>query len=117
VAATMWAVDSVSGLISLGGGLGAGGGSDQRKTGYDTRRSPFLRRTGWASHFLGPPLCFCHSNSTVEHLCTRPHPFRKGRGRCGCRHPGLLMVEPTSLNGGEGLVSGWLQVVAGELEW
>ena len=27
------------------------------------------------------------------------------------------MVEPTSLNRGEGLVAGWLQAVAGELWW
>ena len=27
------------------------------------------------------------------------------------------MVEPTSLNRGEGLVSEWLQAVAGELGW
>jgi hypothetical protein len=31
--------------------------------------------------------------------------------------PGGLMVEPTSLNRGEGLMAGWLRVVAGELWW
>ena len=29
----------------------------------------------------------------------------------------MLEVEPTSLNGGEGLVSWWLGVVAGEWRW
>jgi hypothetical protein len=67
VAATMWVVDAVWGLRSfvVRGGLGAGGGSDQRRTGYDKCRSPFSRRTGRAYHLLSPPLCFCHSNSTV----------------------------------------------------
>ena len=32
-------------------------------------------------------------------------------------HPGVLVVEPTSLSRGEGLVAGWLRVVAGELWW
>ena len=32
-------------------------------------------------------------------------------------HPGVLVVEPTSLSRGEGLVSGLLRVVAGELWW
>jgi len=31
---------------------------EERKMGYGKCRSPFFRRTGWASHFLGPPLCF-----------------------------------------------------------
>ena len=38
----------------------------------------------------------------------RPHPFGKGRGRCGCilacEGAVALVVEPTSLNRGEGLV-------------
>jgi len=32
-------------------------------------------------------------------------------------HPGVSMVEPTSLNRGEGLVAEWLRVVSGELWW
>ena len=28
-------------------------------------------------------------------------------------HPGVLMAEPTSLNGGEGLVAGWLRASCG----
>ena len=51
----------------------------------------FSRRTGRASHLLGPPLCFCHSNSTVEELCL-PTSLWKGEGGCGGRHPRLLMV-------------------------
>ena len=32
-------------------------------------------------------------------------------------HLRVLMVEPTSLSRGEGLVAGWLRVVVGELWW
>jgi len=31
--------------------------------------------------------------------------------------PRVLIVEPTSLNRGEGLVAEWLRVVSGELWW
>jgi len=41
---------------------------------------------------------------------SRPHPFRKGRGGCGnilaCEGAGAILTEPTSLNRGEGLVTG-----------
>ena len=29
----------------------------------------------------------------------------------------MLLVEPASLIGGEGLVAGWLEAVGGELRW
>jgi len=39
-----------------------------------------------------------------------PHPFRKRRGGCGnilaCEGAGAILTEPTSLNRGEGLMTG-----------
>ena len=46
---------------------------------------------------------------------SHPHPFRKGRGGYTCilasEGAVMLVVKPTSLNGGEGLISG----LAGEI--
>ena len=42
MAVKMWAVGAMWGLILLVGGLGVGGESDERKTGYDKYHSPFL---------------------------------------------------------------------------
>jgi len=89
---------------SLGWQIGFFGwaGKRREKKGYDKCHSPFLRRTGWASHFLGPPLC-CPSPippssrhvpahiplervwlSSVlripEWLWLSPHPSKEGRG-------------------------------------
>jgi len=40
---------------------------------------------------------------------SRPHPFRKGRGGCACvlasEGDEAVLIEPTSLNRGEGLVA------------
>jgi hypothetical protein len=47
----------------------------------------------------------------------RPHPFEKGRGGCTCdlASEGVeaMSNEPTSINGGEGLVSGLMGEVGG----
>jgi hypothetical protein len=47
----------------------------------------------------------------------RPHPFGKGRGGCTCdlASEGVEAIsnEPTSINGGEGLVSGLMGEVGG----
>jgi hypothetical protein len=49
-----------------------------------------------------------------------PHPFRKGRGSCSCilasEGAEVLLVEPTSLNRGEGLIAEWLGVVEGKIQ-
>ena len=44
---------------------------------------------------------------------------RGGAGAAVVRfaHPKVLIVEPTSLNRGEGLMAEWLRVVSGELWW
>ena len=43
-------------------------------------------------------------------ITSRPHPFGKGRGGCGsiltCEGAVTMLTEPTSLNRGEGLVTG-----------
>jgi hypothetical protein len=62
--------------------------------------------------FLSPPL-FRRAN------LSRPHPCEKGRGECsGVGVSGqvqVLELEPTSLKGGEGLISGLQRVVEGEM--
>jgi len=53
------------------------------------------------SHLCTPP--FLHLGSL-----SHPHPSSKGRGRCsGVCISKCVEFEPTSLKGGEGLVSGW----------
>ena len=51
-------------------------------------------------------------------ITSRPHPFGKGRGGCGsilaCEGAGAMLTEPTSLNRGEGLATGWPVEVGGE---
>jgi hypothetical protein len=53
----------------------------------------------------------------IEVKISRPHPFGKGRGGCTCdlASEGVEAVlnEPTSLNRGEGLVSGLMGEVGG----
>jgi len=116
------------GVNNVGGGhcvgfniiSGGGGGGEERKMGYDKYRSPFLRHIGWASHLLGPSLCFPSPIPPSSRYVAAHIPLeRGGAGAAIVRfaHPGVLMAEPTSLNGGEGLVAGWLRVVAGELWW
>ena len=91
-------------------GLGVGGESDERKTGYDKCRSPLSRCTGWASHSLGPPLCFPSPiPQSSKYVPTHIPLERGGAGAAVVRfgQPGVLIVEPTSLNRGEGLVAEW----------
>jgi len=93
---------------------------EERKTGYGKCRSPFFRRTGRASHFLGPPLCFPSPIPRSSKYLPAHIPLeRGGAGPAVVRfaHPEVWMVEPTSLKRGEGLVVGWLRVVADELWW
>jgi hypothetical protein len=58
----------------------------------------------------GSPLVFLPPHLLHRARLSRPHPSGKGRGRCGCacvsELTGVLVVEPTSLNRGEGLVAG-----------
>ena len=50
-------------------------------------------------------------------ITSRPHPFGKGRGGCGsilaCEGARAMLTEPTSLNRGEGLVTGLTGEVGG----
>jgi len=111
------------------GGNDAGGGccvefsivrgqSEERTTGYNKCRSLFLRCTGWASHFLGPPLC-CPSPipPLSRHVPAHIPLARGGAGAAVVRsmNPGMFVIEPTSLGRGEGLVAGFLRVVGTKL--
>ena len=97
---------------------GGGGESEERKMGYDKCCSLFLRRTGWASHFLGPPLC-CPSPipPLSRHVPSHIPLERGGAGAAVVRsaNPGVIVIEPTSLERGEGLVVGFLPVVGTKL--
>jgi len=71
--------------------------------------------TCWVPPCVSPPPIPSSSEYVPAHI-----PFeRGGAGAAAVRsaHPGVLVVEPTSLNRGEGLVAGWLWVVVGELGW
>jgi len=51
---------------------------------------------------------------------SRPHPFERGGAgtvAVHAAHPRVLMVEPISLNRGEGLISGLFCVVQPKLWW
>jgi hypothetical protein len=100
--------------------VSGGGESEERKTGYDNCRSPFLRRTGQASHSLCPPLRFPSPIPwSIKYVPAHIPLERGGAGAAVVRfahrfaHPGVLIIEPTSLNRGEGLMAGWLRVAAG----
>ena len=97
------------------GGLGVGGESDERKMGYNKCHSLFLRCTWQASHFLGPPLCFSPPIPPSSKYVPARIPLERGGAGVAVVRFAVLMVEPTSLNRGEGLMSGWLQVIAGKL--
>ena len=115
-------INDVGGRHCVGFNIVSGGGgeSEERKTGYNKYHSPFSRHTGWASHLLGLPLCFPSPIPPSSRYVAAHIPLeRGGAGAAVVRfaHLGALVAEPTSLNGGEGLVARWLQVVAGELWW
>jgi hypothetical protein len=97
---------------------GGGGESEERKTGYDKCHSPFLRRTARASHFLGLPLCYPSPIPPSSKYVPAHIPLeRGGAGAAVVRsaNPGVFVIEPTSLERGEGLVAGFLRVVGTEL--
>ena len=107
-------------LCGVRGGLGFGEESSERKTGYDRCRSLFLRCTGRASHSLGPPFRFPSPIPRSSKYVPTHIPLERGGAGAAVVcfvHPGVLMVEPTSLNRGEGLVAEWLWVVSGKLWW
>ena len=53
---------------------------------HDASRGSVSRRTGWASHFLGPPWCFTLPNSFVEQEQAAHIPLeRRGAGASGLR--------------------------------
>jgi len=59
--------------------------------------------------FLGSPLPLLPPRFLHPVRLSRPHPFGKGRGGWGfilaCEGAVVVEVEPTSLNGGEGLTA------------
>ena len=63
------------------------GWEDKRRRGKNEPQSSLWfvsRRTGWASHLLGPPWCFSKLLHRVK--TSRPHPFGKeGAGMAGIR--------------------------------
>jgi len=70
---------------------------------------------------MGSPSCFFPPNSSIEHN-KRPTSLWKGRedgggGILASEGADILFVEPTSLNGGEGLVAVCQRMVGGELVW
>ena len=112
----MWAAGTVCDSIISGGG----GESKERKMGYNKCRSPFSQHMGQASHFLGPPLYYPSPIPLSSGYMPTHIPMERGGAGVAIIcfvHLRVLIVEPTSLNRGEGLVAGWLQVVAGEWWW
>jgi len=65
------------------------------------------------------PYSFAHlPNSPRRVNMNRPTSFWKGEGRCGwILASEASLVEPTSLNRVEGIVSGWFRVIGDEWRW
>jgi len=95
----------------------------REKTNHDFHRGSFSGRTGRASHCLGPPCCFSLPKPFVERERAAHIPLERGgpgaNGFRPLRLMGVLVIGPTSLKRGEGLINGrmcvfgrWL-VVAG----
>jgi len=57
----------------------------------------------------GSPLVLVHPQLLCQAMLRCPHPFGKGRGVSGCNlaseEAKVMMIEPTSLNRGEGLMA------------
>jgi hypothetical protein len=93
---------------------------------HDKRRGSFSGRTSWASHFMGLPWSFSGApysfslpKSFVQRIRAAHIPVERGRAVwLGLRVElvGVLLIEPTSLDRGEGLVFGLLCVVEGAEE-
>ena len=66
---------------------------------------------------LGPPFSVLPIQILRRAKLSHPHPFGKGRGGYDCilasEGAVALVVEPTSLNGGEGLIAGSTGEVGG----
>jgi hypothetical protein len=91
-----------------------------KKTNHDERRDSFSRRTGRASHCLGPPSCIPSPIRPSSGL-DPPTSLWKREGqllwvRVSERNEAFIF-EPTSLERGEGLVSGRFCEVGGESRW
>jgi hypothetical protein len=93
------------GLNVVSGGLRR---EEGEKMNHDFHRGSFSRRTGRASHFLGPPWCFSLPKSFVEQEQTTHIPLERGGadafGLCACLL-GVVSIELTSLKRGEKLLS------------
>ena len=68
---------------------------------------------------MGPSLVFLPLRILRRVSLSRPHPFGKGRGGCSstlaCEGAVTMLTEPTSLNRGEGLVTGSPDDVGGSV--
>jgi hypothetical protein len=114
-------------LCSAGWGSRSLVGFEERgpkEKGHNECCGPLSRRTGvvpssssssllsplslWPLIILSPPSPFLLLGSSIKRVWARPHPFGKGRGgfgRVGSAQTGGLVVEPTSLKRGEGLLT------------
>ena len=87
------------------------------KTNHNEGCGPFSGRTSWASYFLGPPL-FSLPQSSVKCKSTAHIPLERGGAAAAAvhsAHPGVLVIEPTSLKRGEGLTDGLYRAAEGEI--
>jgi len=79
------------------------------KMSHDKRRGSCFVTYCRSLPLHGSPLVLVHPQLLRRAMLRRPHPFGKGRGVSGCdlasEGADVMMVEPTSLNRGEGLVA------------
>jgi hypothetical protein len=102
------------GVDIVRGGLGVGGESDGKKratTFVVARFRDALRR---AFHFVPPPYVFPSPIPPSSEYVPAHIPLERGGAGAAAvlsAHPRVLVIEPTSLVRGEGLVAGLLRVV------
>ena len=82
---------------------------NQVKMSHDKRRGSCFITYYRGLPLHGSPLVLVHPQLLRRAMLRRLHPFGKGRGVSGCdlasEGADMMMVEPTSLNRGEGLVA------------
>ena len=79
------------------------------KTNHDKRRGSCFVTYHLGLPLHGSPLVFLPPRFLRRASISRPHPFGKGRGGCSgvlASEGAEVLREPTSLNRGEGLISG-----------
>ena len=100
--------------------MGVGGGNDEKKRATTSVIAHFCDALDGPPTFWVPPCVSLPPIPPSSKYVPAHIPLERGGAGADVVwfvHPGVLMVEPTSLNRGERLMARLLRVVAGELWW